>query len=271
MEQESLFEPLQPTQETIRIDEVAPWSNDGARSPIRGSIRALGMLDPVTVQALPDGQQYKYRVRAGKRRLTSCRDLGLETVPAVLLPAEIGEIEAALVPLAENILRRENPLHEAREIQAVFDACRASGMPEDDIRPYLTGLGFPASVIDQRLKLLSLPPEIQQGIADGKVKPSVAAKVANRSKEDQAVYVQQLEDTGKLTGKDVTTLRKVQVQNSLAALSDSLFDLPAYDPSDRIRRTLEAFLAEGVSKSTLLTLVQALPEAESEFIEAQAA
>lgn len=271
VEQESLFEPLQPTQETIRIDEVAPWSNDGARSPIKGSIKALGMLDPVTVQALPASQQYRYRVRAGKRRLTSCRDLGLETVPAVVLPAEMGEIEAALVPLAENILRRENPLHEAREIRSFFDACRASGMPEDDIRPYLTGLGFPATVIDQRLKLLELPPEIQQGIADGKVKPSVAAKVANRSKADQHVYVQQLQNAGKLTGKDVVALRKVQVQNSLESLSDALFEPPDEDPTDRAKRTLERFLAEGVSKATLLTLVQHLPEVDTSFMGAQAA
>lgn len=139
MEQESLFEPLNPTQATIRLDEIEPWSNDGARSPIKGSISALGMVDPVTVQALYAGQRYKYRVRAGKRRLSTCRDLGIERVPAVVLPAEIGEIEGALIPLAENILRRENPLHEAREIQHFYDACRASGMPQGEIRPYLTG------------------------------------------------------------------------------------------------------------------------------------
>lgn len=271
MEQEPLFEPLAPTQETIRIDDIAPWTNDGARSPIKGSIKALGMLDPVTVQALPEGQQYRYKVRAGKRRLTSCRDLGIETVPAMVLPAEIGEIEAALIPLAENILRRENPLHEAREIRSFFDACRASGMPEDDIRPYLTGLGFPASIIDQRLKLLALPPEIQQGIVEGTVKPGVATKIANRSKADQQVYVEQLQIAGKLTGKDVTELRKVQVRQTLETLPDSMFELPEEDPTVRAGRTLERFMAEGMSKATLLKLVEALPEVDVSFLGAQSA
>lgn len=271
MEQESLFEPLEPTLQIIRLDEIQPWTNDGARSPIRASIQQLGMIDPVTVQELLAGSQYRYKVRAGKRRLTNCRDLGLETVPAVVLPAEMGEVEAALIPLAENILRRENPLHEAREIRSFFDACRASGMPEDDIRPYLTGLGFPAAVIDQRLKLLELPPEIQQGLVEGKVKPSVAAKVANRSPQDQQVYVRKLSEAGKLTAKDVTNLRKMQVQQTLETLPDALFTLPAKDPTERVKRTLEAFIAEGVSKDTLLTLVQALPEVDTSFMGAQAA
>lgn len=271
MEQESLFEPLEPTQQTIRLEEIAPWTNDGARSPIKASISALGMLDPVTVQALPEGQQYRYRVRAGKRRLTSCRDLGLESVLAVVLPEEMGEVEAALVPLAENILRRDNPLHEAREIQRFFDACKASGMPEGEIRPYLTGLGFPASVIDQRLKLLTLPPEIQQGITEGKIKPSVAARVANRSREDQQLYVQQLQIAGKLTGKDVTTLRKVQVQDKLERLPDTLFEQLEEDPIMRAKRTLEAFMAEGMSKIELLTLVEALPEVDTSFMGPKAA
>lgn len=271
MEQESLFEPIQPTQQTIRLDEIQPWSNDGARSPIKASISALGMLDPVTVQELPPGQQYRYRVRAGKRRLSSCRDLGLESVPAVVLPVGMGEIEAALVPLAENILRRENPLHEAREIQRFFASCRNSGMPEGEIRPYLTSLGFSASVIDQRLKLLTLPPEIQQGITEGKVKPSVAAKVANRSPEDQQAYVEQLRKAGRLTAKDVTELRKVQVQETLENLPEALFAPAEEDPAIRVGHALEAFVAEGVSKATLLRLVQELPEPEASFLGVQAA
>jgi ParB/RepB/Spo0J family partition protein len=266
MEQKRLFEPLQLTQKTVRLDEIGPWTNDGASSPILASISALGMLDPVTVQALPPGQAYRYKVRAGKRRLTSCLDLGLETVPAVVLPVDIGEVEAALVPLAENILRRENPLHEAREIRGFFDACRTSGMPEAEIRPYLTGLGVPAAVIDSRLKLLTLPPEIQQGITEGKVKPSVATKVANRSKEDQQAYVQRLQDAGKLTGKDVTDLRKVQVQSTLENLPDALFELTEDDPAMRVRRALEAFVAEGVSQETLRVLVEELAEPEATFL-----
>lgn len=173
----------------------------------------------------------------------------------------MGEIEGALVPLVENILRRDNPLHEAREIQSFFDSCRAAGMPEGEIRPYLTGLGFPASVIDQRLKLLSLPPEIQRGINEGTVKPTVAGKIANRSKQDQQVYVQHLTETGRLTGKDVINLRKVQVQTTLEGLPDALFDVPEEDPAVRIRRALETFLAEGVSKAMLRVLVEELPEA----------
>ena len=58
MKQQSLFEPLEPTQKTIRLDEIAPWSNDGAKSPIKASIQLLGMIDPVTVQELPPGNRH---------------------------------------------------------------------------------------------------------------------------------------------------------------------------------------------------------------------
>lgn len=69
MEQESLFEPIEPVQKTIHLDEIAPWSTKGARSPVEATIGALCMINPVTVQELPSGQQYRYKVLAGKRRL----------------------------------------------------------------------------------------------------------------------------------------------------------------------------------------------------------
>ena len=271
MEQKRLFEPLQPTQATIRLDEIELWSNDGARSPLRGSITALGMVDPVTVQALSAGQPYKYRVRAGKRRLTTCRDLSIESVPAVVLPAEMGDIEASLVPLAENILRRENPLHEAKEIRSVFEACRTAGMPHADIKPYLTGMGFPAAVIDARLKLLTLPPDIQHAVAAGKVKPSVAAKIANRSLHEQQQISEVLADKGKLTAQDVSAVRRATVQMRLERLPDALFELPDNHPACRARKMLEALVAEGFSKPQLLALVQNLPEPDLSFIGAKAA
>lgn len=271
MEQESLFDPLTPTQATIRLDEIEPWSNDGAKSPIKGSIQALGMVDPVTVQTLPAGQQYTYKVRAGKRRLTTCRELGIESVLAVVLPAEMGDIEGALVPLVENILRRENPLHEAREIRSVYEACQAAGMPQEDIRPYLTGLGFPAAVLDARLKLLTLTPDIQHAVETGKVKPSVAAKIANRSQSEQERISERLAEKGKLTAQDVSAVRQVTVQTSLETLPDALFELPEDDPEARARQMLETLMAEGLSKQQLLELVKALPEHDVSFMGAQAA
>lgn len=271
VEQEPLFQPLEPVQRTVRLDEVAPWSTKGARSPVEATISAFSMINPVTLQELPPGQQYRYKVLAGKRRLTATQKLGRESVRAVVFPAETGAIEGALVPLIENVLRRDNPLDEAHKIREFADAAIAAGLPQKDVKPYLTGLGFPASVIDQRLKLLELPPEIQQGIAQGKVKPSVAAKIANRSKVDQQVYVEQLQIAGKLSGKDVTNLRKVQVQQTLESLPDALFALSEDDSTFRAKWTLEALLAEGFSKSALLHMIHELPEADTAFQEAQAA
>lgn len=80
-----------------------------------------------------------------------------------------------------------------------------------------------------------------------------------------------LAEKGKLSAADVSAVRQVTVQSSLETLPDALFDVLQDDPMARARRTLEALIAEGLSKHQLLKLVQALPELGVAGLGAQAA
>ena len=56
--------------------------DDEASQGLKDSIAAKGVLEPVLVT--PQGE--KYRLLAGERRYRTCRQLGLETIPARILP-----------------------------------------------------------------------------------------------------------------------------------------------------------------------------------------
>src|SRR5437899_3023470 len=83
--------------------------DEEALASLAASIREVGILQPVLVRPAGDGS---YELIAGERRWRAARRAGLQTVPAVVRPADDAvSLEQALV---ENLQREDlNPLEEA--------------------------------------------------------------------------------------------------------------------------------------------------------------
>ncbi|BAZ19027.1 chromosome partitioning protein, ParB family (plasmid) [Calothrix sp. NIES-4071] len=76
------------------------------------SVRSSGVLQPVLVRPLPDGN---YELVAGERRLKAASNVGLSEIPVNVLA--MSDSEAAQYALTENLLREDlNPLDEAEAI-----------------------------------------------------------------------------------------------------------------------------------------------------------
>jgi ParB family chromosome partitioning protein len=103
--------------------------DDEAFQGLKDSITAKGVLEPVLVT--PQGE--KYRLLAGERRYRACQELGLETIPARILPnVQPGE-EVLTIQLIENLQRQEiDPIDKANAILAFFQN-RHEGMDLDGI------------------------------------------------------------------------------------------------------------------------------------------
>jgi hypothetical protein len=260
-----LFERPESSLELVALADIQPWSASGARSATGKSITALGLRGVVTLQQLPPGSQYRYKVIDGSRRLNKAKDQELEHVQAEVLPAETDRAEAAALRLTMNLGRSPNPMQEAEALQELVDACLAEGIPKVEVTSYIAKtLGLNPAVIRQRLGLLGLPIVLRQGIEAGKVAAGVAAKIANLPRAHQEQLATELQEKGSLTGHDVKDVRRVQQEAVLAGLPESLF-APLDDPRERAKAVLKNFLEEGVTADELVAIVQRLEDRRRVF------
>jgi uncharacterized ParB-like nuclease family protein len=103
--------------------------DDEASQGLKDSIAAKGVLEPVLVT--PRGE--KYRLLAGERRYRACQQLGLETIPARILPnIQPGE-EVLTIQLIENLQRQEiDPIDKANAVLEFFQN-RHEGLDLDGV------------------------------------------------------------------------------------------------------------------------------------------
>jgi ParB family chromosome partitioning protein len=119
------------------------------------SIRASGLVQPVLLRRANG----RYQLIAGERRWRAARQAGLSTIPAVV--REIGDRDALELALTENLLREDlNPL-EAAEGYAALQ--QKHGLSHEEIAEHL---GLDRSTVTNTLRLLRLPPEVQQMITE---------------------------------------------------------------------------------------------------------
>jgi ParB family chromosome partitioning protein len=135
--------PFQPRRE---FDEVA-------LEELAASIRRHGVLQPVVVRAVGDG----YQLVAGERRLRAARAAGLDRIPArVSVYSDAQMLEVALV---ENLQREDISALEAAE--AYHQLSDRFGLTQEQIS---RRVGKSRSAVANTMRLMSLPPFIQQSL-----------------------------------------------------------------------------------------------------------
>ena len=139
--------------------EVNPWQpryefDETALQELSESIKIHGLIQPITVRRMSEGS---YQLISGERRLRASKLAGLTEVPAYIRIANDQEmLEMALV---ENIQRRDlNPIEVAITYQRLIDEC---SLTHENLS---TRVAKSRSTVTNSLRLLKLPPEIQQAI-----------------------------------------------------------------------------------------------------------
>lgn len=118
------------------------------------SIETYGLIQPITVRSVGGDS---YQIISGERRWRASQKAGLTEVPAyVRLADDQGMLEMALV---ENIQRSDlNAMEIAISYQRLMDEC-------DLTHEALSGrVGKNRSTITNYIRLLKLPPEVQQSV-----------------------------------------------------------------------------------------------------------
>jgi ParB family chromosome partitioning protein len=123
------------------------------------SIAEAGLIQPLLVRALPDG---RYELIAGERRWRAAREVGMETVPALLRSDD--ETRRMQTALIENVAREDlNPVDEARACAALVEDL---GLSKEDLA---RRLGRTRPAISNLIRLLDLPDEVLDLLADRKL------------------------------------------------------------------------------------------------------
>ena len=118
------------------------------------SIAQYGLLQPLTVLPLPNGQ---YQLVAGERRLLACRKLRMTEVPAIL--TSMDDERSSALALVENIQRCDlNFFEEAMAIQKLM---KLSGRTQQEVAKKL---GKNQSTIANKMRLLQFSKEVQEAI-----------------------------------------------------------------------------------------------------------
>ncbi|MFM8950237.1 MAG: ParB/RepB/Spo0J family partition protein [Bacteroidota bacterium] len=133
------------------------------------SIRHQGIIQAITVRKVaPD----RYQIISGERRFRASKMAGLETIPAyVRIANDQAMLEMALV---ENIQRENlNPIDIAISYKRLMEECKLS---HDEVSDKV---GKDRTTVTNYIRLLKLPPKIQDAIRDGKISMGHARALIN--------------------------------------------------------------------------------------------
>jgi ParB family chromosome partitioning protein len=145
--------------EAIAVNPFQPRTNfnEEALKELAGSIRELGVIQPITVRKMEGNQ---FQLVSGERRFRASKLIGLKTIPAYVRIANDQEmLEMALV---ENIQRKDlDPIEVALSYRQLIEEVKLT-QEQLSIR-----VGKNRSTVTNFLRLLKLDPIIQTGIRDG--------------------------------------------------------------------------------------------------------
>jgi ParB family transcriptional regulator, chromosome partitioning protein len=172
----------------LPVDRIAPnpeqprtHFDDAALADLAGSIREVGLLQPIVVR--PADGEGTYVIVAGERRLRAAGLAGLDEIPAVIRAAdsEDANLSEALI---ENLQRTDlGPLEEAAAYNHLLEDY---GMTHEQVAGRV---GKSRSAVTNTIRLLQLPAPIQGMVERGDLSAGHARALLAIDDESYAVHV----------------------------------------------------------------------------------
>ncbi|MBO7703230.1 MAG: ParB/RepB/Spo0J family partition protein [Solobacterium sp.] len=155
-------------QPRVRFDERA-------MEELTDSIRTNGLIQPITVREVGD----HYEIIAGERRYRACVKAGYETIACYILSPT--EDQAAEMALIENIQRED--LTAVEEAKGYVQIMRQAKLTQEEVA---RRIGKSQSSVANKIRLLNLPQEVQDAVADRELSERHARALLALKPEKQA-------------------------------------------------------------------------------------
>ena len=216
-----------------------------ALEELAASIQQLGIIQPITVRTLGDGQ---FELISGERRLRASRRAGLEKIPAYVREADTEEmLEMAIV---ENVQREQlNPIEVALGYQRLMEEC---DLTQEKIAKKV---GKKRATVANFLRLLKLPAPVQAALRDESISMGHArALIPVDDKQAQLDILTEIEVAG-LSVRDVERrVREWQDGGSTEKAGPTLVENLDTSEADRDQLQIRAFADQ--LRASLSTQVQ---------------
>ena len=147
------------------IEEIKPnpfqprkFFSDEQLQKLVESIQTKGILQPLVVRSKGSG----FELIAGERRWRAAQKAGMKEVPVII--KDVSESELLELSLIENIQRENlNPIEEGEAFKRLIDHFR---LTQEEISKQV---GKDRTTITNALRLLKLPQDIKQSLAEGAI------------------------------------------------------------------------------------------------------
>jgi ParB family chromosome partitioning protein len=182
-------EPVSTTQEAVRADSLIreipleticesktnPRSHfdETALAEVAANIRQHGVLQPILLRPLPEGETGTYELVAGTRRYRASRLAKRESIPATV--RELTDAQALELQVIENVQRVDvHPLDEAQGYAALIDL-----QPDTyTVESIASRVGRSPAYVSGRLRLIQLILEAKQAFYEDKLTVAHAFEIA---------------------------------------------------------------------------------------------
>ena len=193
--------------EKIKIDMLIPFENHPFKSrtgeeqtELLESIRANGTLVPIIVRSSSTG---KYEIISGHRRVEACKELSIDTIPAIV--KELTN-EEAIITMVDANLQRENllPSEKAFAYKMKVEAMkRKAGRPQKNSSQVATNIDTAAEIGQQLgesrdqvyryIRLTNLIPELLKLVDEHRIAFTPAVELSYLPEHEQRILYEEIE------------------------------------------------------------------------------
>ena len=193
--------------EKIKINTLIPFENHPFKvrtgeeqTELLESIRTNGTLVPIIVRSSSAG---KYEIISGHRRVEACKELGIDTIPAIV--KELTN-EEAIITMVDANLQRENllPSEKAFAYKMKVEAMkRKAGRPLKNSSQVATNidtateigqqLGESRDQVYRYIRLTNLIPELLKLVDEHRIAFTPAVEISYLPEKEQRVLYEEIE------------------------------------------------------------------------------
>jgi ParB family chromosome partitioning protein len=172
----------------IRESKTNPrrFFDEAKLAELADNIRQHGVLQPILLRPLPEGEAGTYELVAGTRRYRASKLAKRESIPATV--RELTDAQALELQVIENVQRVDvHPLDEAQGYAALIEL-----QPDTyTVESIAARVGRSPAYVNGRLRLIQLIPEAKQAFYEDKVTVAHAFEIARLQPNDQRRALQE--------------------------------------------------------------------------------
>lgn len=207
------------------------------------SIKEHGILQPLVVtklenEKLDGGIEVTYQLIAGERRLRASKMVGLPRVPVIIRKAGTREKEKLELAIIENV-QREN-LNIIERAHAYNRLMQEFNLSQEDVS---VRMAKSRESIANALRLLNLPPEIQQALAEGRITEGHARTILSIKSPENQLYLFK-----EILAKQASVRESEEMAKAIKASIRKDLGMPALNPEEKaLQERLEQSLGTRVA------------------------